>query len=133
MLMRLIPVATVLILGGFNLPKSLAQPITDSGDATCFFNSEPEKCHIVYFEDRDLDIVTYRVEWLSDGKVVEYFLSDCWMGENDHTMCQVQITEDNGQVSRGIAERGCIGAAITSEHGNTTGLRFVPSDLQAKQ
>ena len=125
--MRLIPVATVLILGGFNLPKSLAQPITDSGDATCFFNSEPEDCYIVYSEDTDLDIVTYRVEWLSDGKVVEYLLSGCWTGENDHTMCQVQITEDNGQVSRGIAELGCIGPWITSEHGNTTGLRFVPT------
>jgi hypothetical protein len=126
MFKRLIPVATALILGGFNLPKSLAQPVTDSGYATCFFNSEPEDCHIVYFEDSSLDILTYRVKWLSDGKVVEYLLSDCWIGERDHTMCQVQITEDNGQVSRGVAERGCIGPSITSENGNTTGLRFVP-------
>jgi hypothetical protein len=90
------------------------------------FNKRPEKCHIVYIEDRDLDTETYHVKWLSDGKVVEYLLSNCLVGENDHDRCQVRITEDNGKVSWGVAERGCVGPAITSENGNTTGLRFVP-------
>ena len=129
---RLIPVATVVIVAGFNLPQVLAQTVTDSAYATCFFNSKPEKCHIVYIEDQDLNTTTYRVKWLSDGKVVEYLLSDCWEGENDHSMCKVQITEDNGRVSWGVAERGCIGPFITSENGNTTGLRFVPNIQQPK-
>jgi hypothetical protein len=126
MFTRLLPIVTALIVGGLNLPKTLAEPVIDAGYTSCAFNQEMEKCHITFFEDQDLDIRMYRVQWLSDGKVVEYFMSDCWMGENDHTMCQVRITEDNGQVSQGVAELGCIGPFITSENGNTTGLRFIP-------
>ena len=125
MFSRFIPLVSALILGGVNLPSAIAQTRVDSGPAGCAFNLEVEKCYIHYFEDTDLGIATYRVEWLADGKVVEYFLSNCW-SENDHTMCQTRITEDNGQVSYGIAERGCIGPSIKSENGNSTALRFVP-------
>ena len=127
MLTRLIPVATALILGSLSLSEAHARTITDSGTVSCSFNQHVEECEINFFEDLDREIRLYRVKWLSDGKEVTYLMSDCWTGKNNHGMCHVRITEDNGQVSQGVAELGCVGPSIRSEHGNFTYLRFIPN------
>ena len=86
----------------------------------CAFNGNWEKCDLTRLRPSGAESGV-RVKWLSDGKTVDYFYSNCTMsaGGTVHK-CKVKIVEDNGIISHGNMISSGRGTHIKSRLGNKT-------------
>lgn len=118
MTIRFVPISVALILVHLTIPRASAQ----ASPSVCSFNSQEEPCIVTRHPDN-----TYRVKWLSDGKIINYSYFNCQPNATESAdRCEVRIIEDTGRVSMGVAEIGGRGSWIESSNGNTTLLPIPP-------
>ena len=88
--------------------------------AECSFNGYWEECDLTRLRSSGAESGV-RVRWLSDGKTVDYFYSNCTVsaGGTVHE-CQVKIVEDNGRITYGGMTSSGRGTHIKSRLGNKT-------------
>ena len=88
--------------------------------AECSFNGHWEECDLTRLRSSGTESGV-RVRWLSDGKTVDYFYSNCMVsaGGTVH-QCQVKIVEDNGRVTHGSMTSSGRGTHVKSRLGNKT-------------
>ena len=86
----------------------------------CAFNGNWEECDLTRIRSSGAESGV-RVRWLSDGKIVDYFYSNCTVsaGGTVHE-CQVKIVEDNGRITYGDMGSSGRGTHIKSRLGNKT-------------
>ena len=86
----------------------------------CAFNGNWEECDLTRIRSSGAESGV-RVRWLSDGKIVDYFYSNCTVsaGGTVHE-CQVKIVEDNGRVTHGSMTSSGRGTHVKSRLGNKT-------------
>ena len=86
----------------------------------CAFNGNWEECDLTRIRSSGAESGV-RVRWLSDGKTVDYFYSNCTVsaGGTVHE-CQVKIVEDNGRITYGDMVSSGRGTHIKSRLGNKT-------------
>ena len=90
------------------------------GLSQCAFNGHWEECDLTRLWSGSAESGV-RVRWLSDGKTVDYFYSNCSVsaGGTVHE-CQVKIVEDNGRITYGGMTSSGRGTYIKSRLGNKT-------------
>ena len=86
----------------------------------CSFNGNWEECDLTRLRSSGAESGV-RVRWLSDGKIVDYFYSNCKVsaGGTVHE-CQVKIVEDDGRISYRDMRSSGRGTHIKSRLGNKT-------------
>ena len=86
----------------------------------CAFNGNWEECDLTRIRSSGAESGV-RVRWLSDGKTVDYFYSNCTVsaGGTVHE-CQVKIVEDNGRITHGDMVSSGRGTHVRSRLGNKT-------------
>lgn len=107
---------TLLTVGSIHLPRTTAQEIL-----TCYFNGQPEPCNVIRIDPSNARLVTWLGDGQPDGKTVLYSFYNCVpVPEQSADRCYVEILENNGRTSIGVAMQGEQGAMIWSNNGNTT-------------
>ena len=101
----------------FNLIPSLG---CAQDPSQCAFNGNWEECDLTRLWSGSAESGV-RVKWLSDGKTVDYFYSNCTVsaGGTVHE-CQVKIVEDSGRITYGHMVSSGRGTRIKSRRGNKT-------------
>ena len=100
------------------LTTQLLSPKASAG-RRCAFNGVWEGCTLECIMSKGRQIGT-KVNWLNDGKVINYYDYGCTGEEFGGPECKTKIIEDNGQVTYGISVHSERGSLYTSNRDNKT-------------
>ena len=94
--------------------------VSSQVQSECHFNGVKESCILTRLW-RNGSMSGVKVRWISDGKVVSYYYSNCRNyagGTVDE--CHVKIVEDNGRITYAASTSSGRGTQIRSTLGNRT-------------